>query len=144
MELSKVSTKFGAPMGRHSHGAGGLDDVVFELEWVPLTDGAYDVGGAYWGGPDDLYCAIGTLDDEEVAVHYLRAADRDDAWAKLQPEMGYENCTLLPENGSLIHQTIEFLQDYKAGLSIDEEDQVEITADEIDLLQCILEDKGLT
>ncbi len=144
MKLSQVSSKYGAPMGRYGHGAGGLDDVVFELEWMPLTDGAYDACGAYWGGPDDLYCAIGTLDGDEVAVHYVRANSREEAWADLQCDMGYENCLLLPENGSLIRQTIEHLQDYLGGVGVGEEDLRASVEQEIDELQCTLNDKGLT
>lgn len=49
-----VGSKYGAPMGRP-------DDTHLEgicsIAKVPLYDGAYDKGGAYWGGPSDLYCA---------------------------------------------------------------------------------------
>lgn len=143
MKLSQVSCRYGAPMGRIGYGIGGLDAVVFELEWMPLTDGAYDSQGAYWGGPDNLYCAVGTLDDEEVAVHYLRAADRDEAWAKLQLEMGYENCTLLPENGSLIKQAITWLEEYLDGLDPEDRELAAGTEEEINGLESLLEEKGL-
>jgi hypothetical protein len=50
-----VSSKYGAPMGRR-------DDTHLEgrccIARVPLYDGDYDKGGAYWGGGGQpLFCA---------------------------------------------------------------------------------------
>ena len=62
-----VSSKYGAPMGRRS-------DKVFgkvHLERVPFVDGDYDQGGAYWGGPANLWCAW-----NEGGAHYVRAPNR--------------------------------------------------------------------
>jgi hypothetical protein len=57
-----VNTKYGAPMGRSNVGrrplkvASGPNNRIFKKNQVkiydkrvPMVDGAYDVGGAYWG-----------------------------------------------------------------------------------------------
>jgi len=49
--ITKVNTTFGAPMGRSNVGERPTDKRVFDCA-VPMSDGAYDKGGAYWGiGP---------------------------------------------------------------------------------------------
>lgn len=70
-----VSSKYGAPMGRHSSST--LTGKC-KLQRVPFVDGDYDPGGAYWGGGRDtppLFCAW----DAGGEVIYLRAATRDAA-----------------------------------------------------------------
>lgn len=59
--LSKILYKTGlvrggAPMGRPDvgHKPFGKKKKVF-TSWVPFEDGAYDIGGAYWGAPANLY-----------------------------------------------------------------------------------------
>ena len=138
MNLSPVNSSRGAPMGRpeqHNHNATGL---VFELEWVPLTDGAYDCGGAYWGGPANLYCA--QADEGEVTL-YIRAASRETA--KQAVEMLYPRSTFLPVNGSLIKQTIKFLEDCinREGLH---ESHLASVEEDISDLQSELDERGLT
>jgi hypothetical protein len=67
----KVDCKFGAPMGRRS------DIDLFgkvHLQHVKFYDGCYDKGGAYWGSPENLYCA---WNDENT--FYLRANSREHA-----------------------------------------------------------------
>lgn len=53
--ITKVDTSRGAPMGRY--GEGELIDTkgkkVFDCA-VPMLDGAYDRGGAYWGSGKQL------------------------------------------------------------------------------------------
>ena len=74
-----VSSKYGAPMGRHSHTFGSFDKGrKLHLQRVPLIDGAYDKGGAYWGAPDDLWCAW-----DDAVTFYLRAGSRALAKDKL-------------------------------------------------------------
>lgn len=69
--------KRGAGMGRSSSST--ISGKV-KLQRVPLRDGGcYDPGGAYWGGPSNLWCAWN--DKGEIA--YLRAWDRVDAKQKL-------------------------------------------------------------
>lgn len=45
--ITKVDTRRGAPMGRHNTGDN-PQGTVFDSA-VPMSDGAYDKGGAYWG-----------------------------------------------------------------------------------------------
>jgi len=50
--LPKAYSKYGAQMGRSNTAKGKC-----KLGKVRFYDGAYDIGGAYWGSPSDLYCA---------------------------------------------------------------------------------------
>lgn len=74
-----VSSRFGAPMGRRSD----LDvttSAKLHLRRVPMVDGDYDPGGAYWGLVRErpLWCAW----DENGSAHYFRSTyDRDTARA---------------------------------------------------------------
>jgi hypothetical protein len=47
--ITNVSTRFGAPMGRQNVGATPVTGVKVYDCAVPMSDGAYDKGGAYWG-----------------------------------------------------------------------------------------------
>jgi len=73
---SNVSSKYGAPMGRHSN----PNDLfgLIRLCRVPLYDGCYDKGGAYWGGPSNLWCAY-----NKEGTFYFRADSRVDAKRQL-------------------------------------------------------------
>lgn len=52
--ITKVGSKYGAPMGRRNVGEKPTDGTkVFDCR-VPLDSGAYDKGGAYWGFPSNL------------------------------------------------------------------------------------------
>jgi hypothetical protein len=70
-------SQYGASMGRSS-------DLPFEstgpltVRHVPLDEGGYDPGGAYWGAPDNLY----VVESEDGDVRYLRAGSADRARAK--------------------------------------------------------------
>lgn len=49
--ITKVNCQYGAPMGRSDVGTQPTDKRIFDCA-VPMSDGAYDKGGAYWGtGP---------------------------------------------------------------------------------------------
>ncbi len=61
-------SKFGASMGRRSDLATDTKAALM-MRQVPLDDGGYDPGGAYWGTPSNLFCAI---DPESGDVRYLR------------------------------------------------------------------------
>ena len=82
LSLSKVVTKWGAPMGRsnqmpeNKNAKGKL-----QLCRMKMYDGAYDMGGAYWGcGDRDMYHAEGELVDEEfVTIVFVRAFSRANA-----------------------------------------------------------------
>ncbi len=53
-ELSDVSSKYGAPMGRATEGVSGFETELFvgklRIQRMRMTCGDYDAGGAYWGG----------------------------------------------------------------------------------------------
>lgn len=72
MKLPVVSTRYGAPMGRHS--VPDLDTTrgSVRLFHAPLDSGGYDSGGAYWGHGGRLYCAV----DREGDMQFTRANDR--------------------------------------------------------------------
>jgi hypothetical protein len=66
--ITNVSTKYGAPLGRRNIGSQPVtvirgkrgrickkDQVKVYEKRVPLMDGGYDRGGAYWGTPSNLY-----------------------------------------------------------------------------------------
>ena len=71
---SNVSSPFGAPMGRRTLPLFGK----VHLARVPLDNGGYDPGGAYWGIGAPLYCAWN--DEGEM---YFRAYSRDGAKTKI-------------------------------------------------------------
>lgn len=73
----KVSSQYGAPMGRASY----IDYIPTPksctLQKVNMTsDGAYDTGGAYWGQGAPLY----HYSDGEGVCVYVRAWDRSGAF----------------------------------------------------------------
>ena len=84
-ELSNVSCKYGAPMGRPNRipediaTAGKL--YLGKLEWV---DWDYDKGGAYWGQSkgEYIYRASGESETEQIEI-FIRAKDRPQAKAKV-------------------------------------------------------------
>jgi hypothetical protein len=53
-QFEKVSSKYGAPMGRHESLLGVERIRLFR---VRLNSGGYDDGGAYWGLGVPLWCA---------------------------------------------------------------------------------------
>lgn len=65
-----VNGRYGAPMGRAD--VGGPDDAPLRLTIrpVPFHDGCYDNGGAYWGGPADLWCAWSR---DRTVIRWVRA-----------------------------------------------------------------------
>lgn len=138
--LTNVSSTYGAPMGRpdegnicHAHTAA--------VEWMPLVDGAYDCGGAYWGSGAPMYCVVGYEEDgTEECRAYHRAANRDFLINDLQEIHCFEG-TYLPETGSIVKQTIEKYQ----GLITDDvpPEWVEEIEQEISLLESWLDEKGL-
>lgn len=140
MNLSQMNCSRGAPMGRRQLHTHGVEGISFELEWVPLIDGDYDCGGAYWGSGTPLYHAVGTLDGEEVVSCFLRSDDRESVIEDLLAD--YPGCTVQPENGSLIKQTITFLRNYAATEDLHEshDDSVE---EDISVLEQLLEEKGI-
>lgn len=68
--LAKVSSIYGAPMGRTSYGTAPAAKV--RLFRFRLDAGGYDKGGAYWGIGSPIYCAT----DGTTYVAYTRATSR--------------------------------------------------------------------
>ena len=86
--LRNVSSPRGAPMGR---GDTLPDDresaILLSLVRLPLEDGDYDRGGAYWGyspSAGAIYRAVGERDGEELVTEvFVRAKTRADARAQI-------------------------------------------------------------
>ena len=51
--ITKVDGKYGAPMGRNDIGAFDPSKKAYDC-FVPMSDSAYDAGGAYWGAGSRL------------------------------------------------------------------------------------------
>lgn len=76
----KVSCKYGAPLGRGcEYDLTEEADFPIYLRRIPLNNGGYDIGGAYWGFPNDLY-AYGFED----VVQFVRADSRQAAKDKIR------------------------------------------------------------
>ena len=94
--------KRGASMGRTSDLS--LDTTAtLHLRRVPLDEGGYDPGGAYWGTPHDLFIAeviSSDIDNEEGATHYLRARSIEDARAQF-PRASFATPNDSPTDGDL-------------------------------------------
>lgn len=97
MNLSKVHSKYGAPMGRREQHARFRGEITsrLRLSLVRLNNGGYDDGGAYWGWAQGLRLyrvegeAEGHIDvGGEPIEFYLRASDREGAKAAIRA-LGY-------------------------------------------------------
>lgn len=77
-QFNLVDCSRGAPMGRSNYGQpqrkGGVS-----LFKVRLDKGGYDDGGAYWGFPCDIYCAV----EDDTYRAFVRAKTRREAAEKL-------------------------------------------------------------
>lgn len=70
----KACSARGADMGRRTIKED--ESKPLYLQKVRLDSGGYDAGGAYWGSPDDLYCAF----NEDMTFRvFTRAYDRIEA-----------------------------------------------------------------
>lgn len=65
----------GAPMGRASFGTPENAGSKIRLFRLDMSEG-YDDGGAYWGTPNDVFCARDTTGDYR---QFVRANSREDA-----------------------------------------------------------------
>lgn len=112
VKLTDMNCSRGAPMGRHYVHRTGLTDPQFQVERMPLVDGGYDCGGAYWGTPDNLWVADFTTPrtGTEIVRYYLRAPSRIQALETVKRD--YPSAKFLPETGSVIEQTIQSLQKF--------------------------------
>ena len=71
--IDEVSSRLGAPMGRRSMG-GELRGTA-QVFRVPINGDGCDAGGAYWGYPNNLWCAT---DNEDFRL-FTRADSLEDA-----------------------------------------------------------------
>jgi hypothetical protein len=70
-QLPKVSTRYGAPMGRADSRIAGK----CRLQRIHLNSGGYDSGGAYWGHGKPLWVAM----DSDGGMLFCRANTREQA-----------------------------------------------------------------
>lgn len=84
--LPKVSSRYGAPMGRHSDPLHSFAGLKVSLRRVPLDGGGYDEGGAYWGRLTwrdtprcQLYRAYAEFHEGGAVESFFRVSSRDDA-----------------------------------------------------------------
>lgn len=80
--LPNVRGKYGAPMGRRSARSIGGEIVIAP---VPMED-AYDVGGAYWGLPQNLFVA----QSGDGSTRFYRADSFSEVEETIMKEMGRE------------------------------------------------------
>ena len=79
LPVNKGYSSWGADMGRRNWVEG--DPEKLHLQKVQFQDACYDVGGAYWGGPANLYCAFSpddTANENQIRV-FVRAGNRTEA-----------------------------------------------------------------
>ncbi len=75
-QFNAVSSRYGAPMGRHADGSIETQVLRFiRLFRVRINSGGYDDGGAYWGLGEPLFCAI----DDDGNRQFTRAHSREKA-----------------------------------------------------------------
>lgn len=95
-QFAPVSTRYGAPMGRHSFGT--LENVAprkLRLFRVRLDSGGYDDGGAYWGhGGGSVWCATDGADFFQTC----RAGSRERAALELEIAPDYLDRLARPIN----------------------------------------------
>ena len=81
--LENACSKYGASMGRRNRLPGDVTARIrLHLARLPLVDGDYDRGGAYWGGgptpSGGMWAAWGEDSSVQVRV-FVRGVDRNDA-----------------------------------------------------------------
>jgi hypothetical protein len=113
-QLSDVSSKYGAPMGREDQPGDPSEALAFELDRLRFVDGDYDNGGAYWGGGrdvDPMWHAEATSESHETVEMFLRAADR--AAAKAIVLAAYPLATVTNDAAAAVQ---EFVRGYLTAL----------------------------
>lgn len=91
-DLSNLSAKYGAPMGRYPSAP--IGEAKMHLHKLPLDNGGYDGGCAYWGMPDDIWRVVADSEDEEDYEMFIRAGSREEALAALKED--YPDLEILP------------------------------------------------
>ena len=83
-QLPNVSSPRGAPHGRPTHKEGLVQPLrCFRLRFI---DDCYDEGGAYWGMPANVYCAM----NDSGAQMFCRAESRKKAKRKFAARYGQD------------------------------------------------------
>jgi len=81
-QLPPVPCRYGAPMGRSRCTDG--KDKPMRCFYVRFIDGCYDEGGAFWGMPANLYCAM----NDHGFQDFVRASSRNEAMDKFEEKHG--------------------------------------------------------
>jgi len=78
IKLSKVSCKYGAPMGRRDYHGPSDTNARFSVARVDLDRGGYDNGGAYWGSGEPLWRAFADCPEADSGQieYFIRAPSR--------------------------------------------------------------------
>ena len=79
----EVSSRYGAPMGRHGDNPANLQGVKRLHARRQGGGQGYDKGGAYWGTPSNVWGVWAWLDGQPV-VTYVRAWSRNEALDKVR------------------------------------------------------------
>lgn len=109
--ITKVNTTYGAPMGRQNKGIRPLDlsKRVYDCA-VPMADGAYDKGGAYWGHGAHLRVSY-TKDLSYVEFYRIDDGSGKRVWAKFSDEMYELHDTSIPTIHTHIGQSFSNADD---------------------------------
>ena len=79
LPVNKGCSERGADMGRRNQTQGKPERL--HLQRLRFVDQCYDTGGAYWGAPENMYCAFSprnTENDPPIRV-FTRANNREHA-----------------------------------------------------------------
>lgn len=128
--LSHVSGQYGAPMGRREVHGDRETAYNVVIRKVDLDQGGYDIGGAYWGTPNNLWRYFAdavwnadTQTDSEGIEHFTRAADYEAVKAIVMAE--YPNATIISDTIDAEYREA-FIDAYKEAAlwsSLDDEDR---------------------
>lgn len=93
--LEKVNTKYGAPMGRTQWNECKGISCRGSIQQLAMTDG-YDSGGAYWGMPNNVYCAQYNYFNKHTNEEYsgrmfVRANSRQEAIQQVNKIPAWKN-----------------------------------------------------
>jgi hypothetical protein len=78
-----VSSRYGAPMGRHTGPSPSGEGQRWQLRRIRLDAGGYDPGGAYWGLGLPLYWCMN--EDGQEAFFRLERSDYAEAYEAAGP-----------------------------------------------------------
>jgi len=88
VKLSKAYSIYGASMGRRAYHGNTETTARFSVTYVPLDNGGYDNGGAYWGTGERLWRAFAECADSECGQieFFMRARSRQDVIAEVRKQ----------------------------------------------------------